>query len=67
VLKAPTCTGDDLSIKFPDPNCPCALDPHAHKVSSVLIARTAVDEPPSEGVDEIVDQFVKAPICIGEE
>ena len=63
VVRAPTCTGLDLVVVSPRPNCPLALYPQDHKVPSVLVATVSPNI--LSLVAETLDQVVRAPTCLG--
>jgi hypothetical protein len=60
-VKPPICTGEDLLTVVLSPNRPSLLDPQAHNVPSVLIAKEWAFT-----ADTLL-QFVREPICIGDD
>jgi hypothetical protein len=54
------CTGDETFVVLFCPSCPTTLEPHDHKVPSVLVANELVTPP-------LIELHVVPGICTGDE
>ena len=62
VPPAIVCTGEDTVTKLFLPSCPLKLQPHTHRVPSVLIAAVAASKPPTDTLCQLVPPLT---VCVG--